>query len=81
VDEVLGHPFFRSVDRDKLLHKEIEPPFKPNIKSTHDLSNFDPKFVSEDVAESMLPEQSIQKINEKKDVFEKFGFNPSPSDK
>lgn len=56
MDEVLGHPFFKDIDREKLLNKEIEPPFKPHIKSTFDLTNFDQKFVSADVAESMLPE-------------------------
>ena len=45
------------------------------MKSSRDLTNFDPSFVSADVAESMLPEQSIMKIQEKKDVFEKFGFS------
>ena len=78
IDEVLGHPFFKDIDREKLLNKEIEPPFKPNIKSTFDLTNFDQKFVSADVAESMLPEESIQKIHGKKDVFEKFGLSSTP---
>jgi hypothetical protein len=37
----------------------IEPPFRPQIKSATDLANFDPRFVGLDVAESMLPEESI----------------------
>lgn len=77
VEEVLGHPFFKDVDREKLLSKLIEPPFKPQIKSATDLANFDPRFVGLDVAESMLPEESIQKIEGKKDAFEKFGFTAS----
>ena len=75
MDEVLGHPFFKSVDREKLLQKQVEPPFRPQVKNSRDLTNFDPSFVSADVAESMLPEQSIMKIQEKKDCFEKFGFS------
>lgn len=59
VEEVLGHPFFRDIDRDKLLKKQITPPFKPDIKSNVDLSNFDQKFVKLDVIESMVPEQGI----------------------
>jgi hypothetical protein len=74
VEEVLGHPFFRDIDREKLLRKEVPPPFKPDIKSNVDLSNFDQKFVKLEVIESMVPEQGIQKIQAKKDVFEKFGF-------
>ena len=75
MEEVLGHPFFKNVDREKLLNKEIEPPFKPKIKSTMDLTNFDPKFVAQDVTESMLPEERKKKIEECKDVFDKFGFS------
>ena len=75
VEEVISHPFFRDVNRENLLRKEIDAPFKPDIKSVDDLSNFDPKFVTADVTESMLPEQSIAKIQEKKDAFEKFGFS------
>lgn len=80
MDEVLAHPFFKGVDKEKLLNKEIEPPFKPNIKSSVDLSNFDPKIVAQDVTESMIPDQVIQKIEEKKDEFEKFGFS-APEEK
>lgn len=59
VEDILGHPFFKDVDREKLLSKLIEPPFKPQIKSATDLANFDARFVGLDVAESMLPEESI----------------------
>jgi len=41
VDEVLAHPFFKNIDRERLLKKEIPAPFKPEIKSNVDLSNFD----------------------------------------
>jgi len=40
-DEVLKHPFFKDIDLDKLIKKEIEPPFKPELKGQIDLSNFD----------------------------------------
>ena len=29
VSEVLSHPFFEGLDIDKLLHKQLEPPYKP----------------------------------------------------
>jgi hypothetical protein len=41
VDEVLAHPFFKNMDRERLLKKEIPAPFMPEIKSNVDLSNFD----------------------------------------
>jgi serum/glucocorticoid-regulated kinase 2 len=80
VEDVLGHSFFKDIDREALLAKQIEPPFKPTIKSINDVSNFDPKFVVQDVAESLLPEESKQKIQEKKDAFAKFGFSSSTPD-
>ncbi len=39
VTEILEHPFFKSIDIEKLLKKEINPPYKPAI--TNDLKFFD----------------------------------------
>jgi serum/glucocorticoid-regulated kinase 2 len=42
VDEILGHPFFASINFDELLIKKIEAPFKPKLSSNVlDVSNFD----------------------------------------
>jgi protein-serine/threonine kinase len=41
VEDILGHPFFKEIDREKMAKKQIQPPFKPDIKSNVDLSNFD----------------------------------------
>ncbi|KAJ3051632.1 hypothetical protein HK097_007356 [Rhizophlyctis rosea] len=38
--------FFADVDWDKLLKKEISPPFKPKVESETDTSNFDPIFTA-----------------------------------
>lgn len=33
-DEIKRHPFFaKNIDFDKLLHKQIQPPFKPSVAS------------------------------------------------
>lgn len=39
VKEVLAHPFFNGLDIEKLIRKEIEPPYKPVISD--DLKFFD----------------------------------------
>ena len=39
IDEILKHPWFRNLDIEKLLKKELEPPYKPEIKE--DLAYFD----------------------------------------
>jgi len=73
-DELLNHPWFAEIDMNKLLKKQIEAPFRPKVEQAFDLSNFDEKFIKLDAAESMLPEEGIQKIEAKKDAFENFGF-------
>ena len=40
VKDITGHRFFKSLDWDKLLKKEIPPPYVPKVKSNNDISNF-----------------------------------------
>ncbi len=42
VDDVMAHPFFKSIDMEKLLKKEIVPEYKPPVdpKDKYDLQNF-----------------------------------------
>lgn len=42
--ELMNHPFFRDVDWDALAAKKLPPPFKPQVASETDTSNFDPEF-------------------------------------
>lgn len=39
VDEIMRHPFFADIDVEKLMRKELEPPYKPEVKQ--DLAYFD----------------------------------------
>lgn len=56
IDEILGHPWFKTIDIQKLLKREIDPPYKPEIKE--DFAYFDQKLVQqEELAESVLPAQ------------------------
>ena len=42
LDEVISHPWFSGINIDKILGKEIKPPFKPEIKGgKYDVINFD----------------------------------------
>lgn len=45
-DELKAHPFFADVDWIALGKKNIQPPFKPRLKSETDTSNFDPEFTN-----------------------------------
>ncbi|XP_044156787.1 protein kinase C delta type isoform X1 [Bufo gargarizans] len=41
------HPFFKTINWTALEKKEVEPPFKPKVKSPSDHSNFDREFLGE----------------------------------
>uniref|UniRef100_A0A671R0Z4 protein kinase C n=1 Tax=Sinocyclocheilus anshuiensis TaxID=1608454 RepID=A0A671R0Z4_9TELE len=47
VGNIRGHLFFKTVNWSVLERKEVEPPFKPKVKSPNDCSNFDREFLSE----------------------------------
>jgi len=63
-DEVKGHPWFADVEWEKLIRKEIEPPFKPKVRSVDDTSQIDPQFTRErpidSVAETSVLSESVQ---------------------
>ncbi|XP_069343882.1 ribosomal protein S6 kinase alpha-2 isoform X4 [Eulemur rufifrons] len=46
VEEIKRHPFFVTVDWNKLYRKEIKPPFKPAVGRPEDTFHFDPEFTA-----------------------------------
>lgn len=53
VEEILDHPWFSDLDMDKILAKEVVPPFKPWLEEDkYDTSNFDPSVTWMDARES-----------------------------
>lgn len=46
VEEIKRHAFFASIDWNKLLRKEIDPPFKPAATRAEDAFYFDSEFTS-----------------------------------
>lgn len=42
------HPWFKSIDWDKMARKEIPAPFKPNVKNAECTGNIDEIFLNED---------------------------------
>jgi len=53
---VKAHDWFKGVNWDALLKKEIKPPFVPVISGEFDVSNFDPEFTETPVVESYTKE-------------------------
>lgn len=46
VEEIKRHPFFATIDWNKLVRKEIHPPFKPASGKPEDTFCFDPEFTA-----------------------------------
>lgn len=44
VQEIKKHPFFASIDFNRLLNKELSPPFKPAVTTIDSTLYFDPEF-------------------------------------
>ena len=58
IDEILAHAWFKSLDMEKLMKRELEPPYKPEIKE--DFAYFDQQLVKkedQELAESVVPQQ------------------------
>jgi RAC serine/threonine-protein kinase len=49
------HPFFSSINWDKLYAKEIQPLFVPDVQSPEDVSNIDQEFLDESVGSDEEP--------------------------
>uniref|UniRef100_A0A8C3G0H4 Protein kinase C n=1 Tax=Cyclopterus lumpus TaxID=8103 RepID=A0A8C3G0H4_CYCLU len=47
VGDVRAHPFFKTINWPALEKRQMDPPFKPKVKSPSDCSNFDREFLSE----------------------------------
>ena len=68
VDEILAHPFFKSLDIEKLLAKKLIPPYNPEIKN--DLKFFDDKLTSQDdIQESVIDKDRKKFILQNQHVF------------
>ncbi|KAJ3211351.1 hypothetical protein HDU67_004585 [Dinochytrium kinnereticum] len=46
-EEIKNHPFFSEINWQKLMGRKYTPPFRPNVTSATDTSNFDEEFTSE----------------------------------
>jgi len=72
--DIQKHAFFKSIDWQKLYNKEIEAPYKPNVKGLDDTSNFDDMFLKEAVVDSHVAAPTLHAS--KGDGFENFTFAP-----
>uniref|UniRef100_A0A669CXH6 Protein kinase C n=1 Tax=Oreochromis niloticus TaxID=8128 RepID=A0A669CXH6_ORENI len=71
-EAVTSHAFFTDIDWEKLNRREIEPPFKPRIKTPEDVNNFDPDFTQEEPTLTPIDDPMITSINQEE--FRNFSF-------
>ena len=57
VKDITTHRFFKNIDWDKLLRKEITPPYIPKVKSNNDISNFSAYPDSDNPAQAIKKEE------------------------
>ncbi|KAL7827832.1 hypothetical protein AOLI_G00309840 [Acnodon oligacanthus] len=69
------HPFFRDTDWNALEKRQVEPPFRPTVKSPSDCSNFDKEFINEKPRLSSADRTLINSVDQT--MFKNFSFiNP-----
>uniref|UniRef100_A0A8C2GW05 Protein kinase C n=1 Tax=Cyprinus carpio TaxID=7962 RepID=A0A8C2GW05_CYPCA len=70
------HAFFRETDWIALEKRQVEPPFRPTVKSASDCSNFDKEFINEKPRLSITDCIMINSVDQT--MFNNFSFiNPA----
>ncbi|XP_016325985.1 protein kinase C theta type-like isoform X3 [Sinocyclocheilus anshuiensis] len=70
------HAFFRDTDWNALEKRQVEPPFRPTVKSAGDCSNFDKEFINEKPRLSVTDRIIINSVDQT--MFNNFSFiNPA----
>ncbi|XP_065605592.1 protein kinase C delta type isoform X2 [Cyrtonyx montezumae] len=72
---IRDHPFFKTINWVTLEKREVEPPFKPKVKSASDYNNFDREFLNEKAKLSYSDKNLIDSMDQS--AFDGFSFtNP-----
>ena len=57
-----AHPFFQGIDFEQLNRLEVDPPFKPNVKSDDVVSNIDTSFL--DQTDMAVKEERLSSVSQ-----------------
>ena len=74
--DVMLHPFFRTMDWERLYRKEYAPPYNPNVSGDLDLQHIDPEFTTENVSNSPSPRLNEVSVSIADDTFAGFSYIP-----
>ncbi|KAI6185033.1 Serine/threonine-protein kinase sgk-1 [Aphelenchoides bicaudatus] len=75
IQELKEHPFFHPIDWDKLLRREMKPPFVPRVRNELDTLNIASEFTDIEPNPASLIPHTMHKGNDTE--FAGFTFNPS----
>ncbi|OHT14359.1 AGC family protein kinase [Tritrichomonas foetus] len=65
IEDIKAHPWFAPLNWNKVLNKEVQPEWVPDIKNEIDTSNFDETFTNEKVQISVEPDSVLSKETQK----------------
>jgi len=71
-EKIMQHPFFKDIDWAKLEKREVEPPFKPDVKNPKKAECFDDEFTQEAAVLTPADPGLVAQIEQKE--FEGFSF-------
>jgi len=71
--DIKQHPWFSTIDWDKLLRKEIVPPFVPKVRNELDVTQIDPLFTREAPKDSYV-ESNLSASLLQQNTFDEFTF-------
>lgn len=71
-EEIQAHPFYRTIDWDKLNRREVTPPFKPDVDNIMETHMFEPEFTG--MAPTDTPVPVTQSVLAAEGVFPGFTF-------
>jgi hypothetical protein len=60
VEDILSHPWFKSLDISALLKKQIKAPFIPKVVAEADLQNFEKEVTESSLADSLVPQEKVK---------------------
>jgi len=72
-NDIKSHPFFETLDFDKVFNKEYQPEFVPPSKGAGDVSNFDQEFTRERPEDSVVV-SNLSEADVEKTKFDGFTF-------
>ena len=71
-EAIKNHSFFKGFDFKALEEKKMNAPYIPKLDGSIDLTNFDSKYTSEEVATSAISQGGLDLIKTNQELFEDF---------